>query len=167
MTKQEQLKARYQQDIGRKWSLPSMQQIEEYVEYENGNVSWETICTLNLPEYFVNKWFNYMDWSMISRYSTILSDKFLIRHKNKINWKDRCQFLPNGISPTLMRTIPEQLSWITLSSVRMWTVDELREFRNYIDWTMYKHNTLAITSNVDFFREFSKELEWEEWKNKG
>ena len=104
---------------------------------------------------------------MISRYSTTLSDKFLIKYRKKILWSVRCLFLPDNITPNVMRKIPEELDWSKLSSLRSWSVSEIREFRNYINWSIYKHSDFAIVGNVDFFREFSKELNWEEWKNKG
>ena len=115
---------------------------------------WHEISRFSLPEAFIRKFRNNIDWIWISMYQK-LSEEFIREFRDRVYWY-WISFYQN-LSEEFIHEFRDRVHWYWISRYQNLSENFIREFRNRIDW-YFIHFYKTLTK--DFVHKLRNRLKW-------
>ena len=122
-------------------------------KYENCN-TWHDLSRMPLPENFIEKHTDDVEWNWISAYQK-LSETFIEKHVVKINWISIscCQKL----SENFIEKHVDDVNWISIYICQKLSEGFIEKYADKVDWDCYEIATYQKLSE-NFIRKYKNKL---------
>lgn len=111
----------------------------KYLVDINYTINWNSLIYQNLPEEFMRRFYDFLDWKCISQFVEI-SDSFKREFSNYLDWF----YLSNRqLSEDIIREFKDKVNWIKISEKSILSENFIREHKNYVNWDiifMYQYD---------------------------
>ena len=116
-------------------------------EYENCN-TWYDLSRMLLPENFIEKHSDEIDWENISSYQK-LSQKFIGKHADNVDWLEICIY--QKLSEGFIEKYADKVNWICISIYQKLSENFIRKYKNELNLhDIARHQVISL--------KFAKEL---------
>ncbi len=128
---------------------------EDFIWKYRNKVNWYGVSRYSeLSENFIKKCQDYVDWTCISRYQK-LSEKFISKFRDKVNWTEIT--MSQYLSEKFIGKFKNYVDWMFVSGCHCLTENFIRRYKKYVDWSVIsKYQPLS----EDFIREFQDKVNW-------
>lgn len=137
---------------------------ESDIEFFSERLNWKELSyrTRFLSERIIDKYQKKLDWDGVTSFQK-LSSEFIFSHLHRISYGRlfQDQIVSSELLDSLLSyNFPEKLDWRSISKNVILTREQLRKYKDHLDW-QYISLYQPIISNDDVFLEF-KDLVWDD-----
>lgn len=118
-------------------------------------IDWEEMSNEDLPEDFIERYANFVDWNVISYYQT-LSEEFIDRFADRVDWRSISRF--QTLSEAFISQHSEDIYWDEICSSQKLSIGFIQQHLDKIDW-----DSISRCQNLpeDFIEQHTEQINWE------
>ena len=121
--------------------------------YENCD-TWYNLSLLPLPEKFIEKYADNVDWDNISIFQK-LSENFINQYSNMVNWCFICKY--QKLSESFIEKYADEVDWLYVSIHQQLSENFINKYSDMVDW---ENISIYQKLSETFIEKYAGEVDW-------